>query len=93
MLSGLQSLWWCAKQSEPCKISELPPDSHCAINMILIYKITEVKMFVSLREHHYVPFAENGAAAYTPCLLPHGKLILTAILLKLSQINLKIMYI
>ena len=50
---------------EPCKISELPPDSHCAINMMLIYKITEVKIFVLLREHHDVTFAKNDAAAYT----------------------------
>ena len=51
------------KKSEPCKISELLPDSHCAINMLLIYKITEVKIFVSLHEHHDVTFAENEAAA------------------------------
>ena len=93
MFSGLQRLWQRAKTLEPCKISELPPDSHSAINMILMYKITEVKMCVSLREHHDVTFTENDAAAYTPCLWPHRKLILTAILLNVSQNNLKIMYI
>ena len=31
--------------------------------MMLIYKITEVKFFVSLREHHDVTFAENDTAA------------------------------
>ena len=59
------------RSSEPCKISELLPDSHCAINMMLIYmiyKTTEVKLFVSLCEHHDVLFAENDTAAYTPCL-------------------------
>ena len=93
MLSRLQTLWQRAKTSEPCKISELPPDSHCAINMTLIYKITVVKMCVSLCEHYDVTFVENHAAAYTPCLWPHRKLILTVILLKVSQTNLKIMYI
>ena len=45
--------------------------------MMLIYKITEVKIFVLLREHHDVTFAENDAAAYTPCLWQHRKLIMT----------------
>ena len=48
---------------------------------------------MSLHEHHDVTLAENDAAAYMPCLGPHKKLIFTAILLKFSQINLKIMYI
>ena len=64
-----------------CKISELPPNSHCVINMMFIYKITEVKICVLLLEHHDVTFAGNDAAAYPPCLGPHRKLILTAILL------------
>ena len=46
-------------------------DSHCAINMMLIYKIMEVRICVSLHEHHDVTFAENDAAAYTLCLWPH----------------------
>ena len=61
--------------------------------MKFIYKITEEKMSMSLREHHDVIFAEMDAAAYTPCLGLHRKLILTAILLKFSQTNLNIMYI
>ena len=77
--------------------------------MMFIYKIMEENICVSLREHHdvtfagndaaaYIPhhdvtFAGNDAAAYIPCLGPHRKLILTVILLKFSQINLKIMYI
>ena len=61
--------------------------------MIFIYNITEVNICVSLREHHDVTFAENDAAAYTQCLGFHRKMILTAILLKFSQTNLKIMYI
>ena len=44
MLSGLQSFWRLSKTSEPFKISKLPPDSHCTINMMLIYRITEVKI-------------------------------------------------
>ena len=60
---------------------------------MFIYKITELKIWVSLREQHGVTFAKNEAAAYTPCLGPNRKLILTAILLKFSQTNLKIMYI
>ena len=36
--------------------------------MIFIYKMMEIKICVSLREHHDVIFAENDAAAYTPCL-------------------------
>ena len=59
--------------------------------MMFIYKIAEVKICVSLGEHHDVTFVENDAAAYTPCLRHHRKLIWTAILLKFSQINLAIM--
>ena len=60
---------------------------------MFIYKIKEVKICVSLREHHDVKFAENDTAANTLCLETHRKLILTAILLKFSQTNLKIMFI
>ena len=63
------------------------------LHMMFNYKIMEVTICVSFREHHAVIFAENDAAAYTPCLGTHRKLILTAILLKFSQTNLKIMYI
>ena len=61
--------------------------------MKLIYKIKEVNISVSLREHHDAIFAEKEAAVYTPCLGSHRKLILTIILLKVSQTNLKIMNI
>ena len=61
--------------------------------MMFIYKITDVKICVSLREHHDVTFAEIDSAAYTPCLGPRRKLILTYILLKSSQTDLKILYI
>ena len=37
--------------------------------------------------------ASNDAAVYTPCLRPHRKRIFTALLLKILQTNLKIMYI
>ena len=93
MLSGLQSFWWRAKTSEQCKISELPPNSQCAINILFIYKITEVKICMSLWEHHDVTFAENDTAAYMLYLGPHRKLILTASLPKLSQTYLKTVYI
>ena len=46
-----------------------------------------------LRKNHDVTFAANDAVAYTPCSRPHRKMGLTAILLKFSQINLKLMYI
>ena len=50
-------------------------------------------MCVSLREHHDVTFVEYDAATYTVCLGTHKKLILTAILIKFLQTNLKIIYI
>ena len=61
--------------------------------MMFIYKISELKIRVSLRKHHNVTFAENDLAAYTQCLGPHRKLIMTAILLIFLQTNLKIMHI
>ena len=61
--------------------------------MIFINNIIEVKICVSVCKYPIVTIAENDAAAYTPGLGPHRKLILTAILLKFSQTNLKIMYI
>ena len=57
--------------------------------MMFICKITEVKICVSLREHHDVTFAENDAATYTLCYGPHRKPILTATLLKFSQIQIE----
>ena len=61
MFTDLQSFWRRAQTSELCKISELQLycNSHCAINMMLPYKLTEVKICVLLREHHYVTFAEK----------------------------------
>ena len=48
---------------------------------------------MSLRKCHDGTITENDAAVYTSCLRLHKKLNLTAILLNISQINLKIMYI
>ena len=61
--------------------------------MMLIYKITEVNFLMSLRKYHDVTIAINDAAPYTTCLESHKNLISTAIALKISQINLKIMHI
>ena len=61
--------------------------------MMFIYKITEVNFLMSLRKYHDVTIAINDAAPYTPCLESHKNLILTAIQLRISQINLKIMHI
>ena len=61
--------------------------------MMFIYKKTGVKFCVSLRKHHDITFSENDAGAYTLYLRPNKKFILTAILLKFSQMNLKTMYI
>ena len=60
---------------------------------MFIYKITGVKFCMPLRLSHDVTLAANAAVAYTPCSRPNRKLILTAILLKFSQINLKMIYI
>ena len=68
----LQNAFWLTKFltvckiSEQCEISELPRNSRYVINMKFIYKITEVKICVSLREHHNVIFAEDDAALYMP---------------------------
>ena len=61
--------------------------------MIFIYKITEVQFCISLRKYRDVTLAANEASVYTQCSQPYRKLILTAILLKFSQINLKMMAI
>ena len=61
--------------------------------LMFLYKITEVKFCMSLGKYHDMTLAANNAVAYTPCLGPYKKLILTAVLLKFSQINLKIIYI
>ena len=98
-MSLLENAFWFtkflthAKTLEQCKISESPPNNHCSINMMLIYKITEVNHCVSLREHLEVTISQNEAVAYMPCLGPHRKLILTAIVLKFSQINFEIIHI
>ena len=47
---------------------------------------------MSLRKYHDVTIAMNDAAPYTSCLESHKNLISTAIPLKISQINLKIMH-
>ena len=51
--------------------------------MMLKYKITKIKSCMSLHEYHNVTLVANDAAAYTPCLGAHKKLLLKAILLKL----------
>ena len=61
--------------------------------MMFIYELIEVKFCMSLRKYHDVTIAANDAAAYTQCFRPHRKLIFTAILLKISQINLKMVRI
>ena len=61
--------------------------------MIFIYKITEVKFCISLRKYNDVTLAAKEVSAYTQCSQPHRKLILRALLLKFSQINLKMMAI
>ena len=61
--------------------------------MIFIYKITEVKFCIPLRKYRDVTLAANETSAFTPCSQPHRKLILSAMLLKFSQINLKMMVI
>ena len=40
-------------------------NSHCAIDIVLIYKMTEIKICVSLRKHPDGTFAAHDAAAYT----------------------------
>ena len=58
-----------------------------------ICKVTEVRFCMSVRKYHDITLAENETGAYTPCLRPHKKLILTAIHLKFSQTNNKIVWI
>ena len=48
---------------------------------------------MSLHEYHNVTLVANDDDAYAPCLGAHKKLLLKAILLKLSQINFNIMII
>ena len=81
------------KVSEQGKILKSARNSHWAIQMMFLCKIREVIFCLSLAKYHYVTLARNDAASYTLCFRSHKKLILTAILFKLSQINLKIMYI
>ena len=61
--------------------------------MMFIYKINDVNFLKSLCKYHDVKIAINDAAPYTLCLESHKNLISTAIPLKISQINLKIMHI
>ena len=48
---------------------------------------------MSMSKYHDVTIAVNDAPPYIPCSDPHKNLISTAIPLKISQINLKIMHI
>ena len=63
----LKSFWLCVKSAEQCKMSKLSPNSHCALHMTFIYKITEVKFCITLRKYHDVTIATNDTAAYTQC--------------------------
>ena len=60
---------------------------------MFINDMTELKFCMLSRKYHNVTLAANDAAVYTTCLGPYRKLILAADLLKISQINLKIMYL
>ena len=90
-LSGLESLWRRINTPEQCKRFKLAPHSHRAIHMIFISKVIEVTLCKPLRKFREGSLAVNDATAYTPCLRDK-KPILTAFQLKISQINLKIMY-
>ena len=48
---------------------------------------------MSLRKYHHMPIAANDVATDTRSVRQYKKLILTAILLKISQINLKMICI
>ena len=61
--------------------------------MMLIYDITEVTFCMSLSKYHDEPLVAKDVFAYKPCSRAHKKFILTANLLKILQINLKIMNI
>ena len=61
--------------------------------MIFIYKITEVNFCMPLRKYQDMTLTENDAVSSPLSLRPNRKLILIAILLKISKINLKIMFI
>ena len=52
-----------------------------------------MKFCMLLRKYQDVILAKNDTAAYASCLWPYRKLILTTILLKFSQTNMKTMYI
>ena len=60
---------------------------------MFIYKIAEVKFCITLRKYYDVTIAANDTAAFTRCLRHHKKLISTSIVLKLSQINIKVICI
>ena len=86
-----ENAFWFTKFLTACKhkISKLAPYLHCAIDIMFII-IQNSRSFTCcyVCKYHKVTLAENDAAAYTPCVQPHRKLIVTAILLKFSQTNL-----
>ena len=82
--SGLKRFKRRANTLEQCKKYKLAVNSHYVIDMIFIYKITKVNCGMLLHKNLNVTLAKNDAAVYTPCLGPHKKLILTAIVLKFS---------
>ena len=61
--------------------------------MMFIFKITEVNFLMFMRKYHDMTIAINDAAPYIQCLESHKNLNSTAIPLKISQINFKIMHI
>ena len=61
--------------------------------MKFLNQITAVRFCMSFRKYREVTISVNYAAVYTLYLRLHKKLILTAILLIISQIYLKIMFI
>ena len=60
--------------------------------MMFIYNITEVNFLMSMGKYHDVRIAINDTAPYILCLESNKNLISTAIPLKISQINLKIIH-
>ena len=72
--SGLQCVWRRANTPEQCKISKLASNSHLAVHVILIFKITDVNFPMFMRKYHDVTIAINYAAPYIPCLAFHKTL-------------------
>ena len=50
MFSDIKRVLRREKASEQCEISKLAPYSHCALHMMFIYKMIEVKCCMRLRK-------------------------------------------